>query len=234
MDILKLLPTSEAQRLAVVILKKDEATRLRPYCDKTGVEYVKRVYEVFGELCFTDATADWNRISEHLKSFGITPLGKMTVLTGLNLEARSLSMEANDVQLYMDILENERQVRGWLGTYKHPGKRVWTGNLRTEWSYHFDELSPLRQAVLLALGHWGGITKASQFRAWTLRALSPQFNDPQIAWDDAAEELLYKDGGDPSKGRSGWWNISESRVTRYSEMWQSGELHKHYQEESDA
>ena len=149
-------------------------------------------------------------------------LGHITIGVGRNLEARPLTDDEVDYLLANDLAENEKQARRWLGQ----------GEMHTAHSYsagdYFDLLSDNRKAALLDLAHWGGIAKAKNMRAWLIDGI---LSGSEIAYEKAAREILYKTGTNPSKGRSGWYQISPTRAQELADIIETNRLPKGLKEE---
>ena len=230
MNLLELLPTPPAYKLAIAMLRVDEGVRYEPYDDATGSVYVDRIEMIVRRLYKSDATLEEPiSVYDAIECSGLDPLGHLTIGVGRNLEARPVSDNVVNLMLWEDLEANERLAAEWLGV---------NGGLlmATTRYYYYDLLSPERQAVLLGLAHWGGLRKgkAPKFKTQTCSALGLPAGT--LAGDgyyfQGAEELLYKDGWDRSKGRSGWYEISPARIERYAEQWRTNTLHSDYRGEA--
>ena len=171
-------------------------------------------------------------------------LGHITIGVGRNLEARPLTDDEVDYLLANDLAENEKQVRKWLGSYKvetskpYPIKITAGPNGITQepvnkpeddWDY-FDLLSDNRKAALLDLAHWGNIQSGKMLKANLLQALKPGQSFLNY-YALAADEILYKDGKDPSNGPSGWYQISPTRAQELADIIETNRLPKGLKEE---
>jgi hypothetical protein len=146
-------------------------------------------------------------IDAHMEELGICPGGSPTIAVGLNLYARKLCDAAINAQLEHDLAENEKQVREWLGFVRLSEQESGAG---FEVNDYFDLLSSNRQAALLDLAHWDYLEPGSwpNFRGHLIDALT--IGGPGCTfYADAARELLWKDGNDESKGRSGIYTLSK-------------------------
>jgi len=152
------------------------------------------------------------------KEDNICPGGNPTVGVGLNFYARELCAEAIEAQQIHDLGEAERQVREWLGMKNRPPNYSWKPICR------FDLLSDNRKAALLDLAHWGNIQSGKMLRKSLLSAIGSSPTPQLTFFEDAAREILWKDGYDEIQGRSGWYEISPTRATELAEIIETDEL----------
>ena len=154
--------------------------------------------------------------------YGICPGGSPTIAVGLNLYARELCEEAINAQLVHDLAENEKQVQSWLGYEKLTEQEAGAG---FEVRDYFDLLSSNRQAALLDLAHWGNIQSGKKLRRYILDAIQCEIPISRSgAYELAAKEILFKDGLNESKGRSGWYDISPTRAEELAAIIETDEL----------
>ena len=161
-------------------------------------------------------------IDAHMEELGICPGGSPTIAVGLNLYARKLCDAAINAQLEHDLAENEKQVREWLGYEKLTEQEAGAG---FEVRDYFDLLSSNRQAALLDLAHWGNIQSGKKLRRYILDAIQCEIPISKSgAYELAAQEILFKDGLNESKGRSGWYDISPTRAEELAWIIETDEL----------
>ncbi len=214
-------PLRPAVDMATHILTKDEGRRSRVYDDLDGRDYFEKVHDFV--LAADDAGLE------------PIPLGNPTIGVGRDLDSRPLSDAAIDFLLTEDLEENLPIARRWMGHRLAEVETPPPDGPDTVKVYDFDKLSPPRQAVLLCLAHWGGLTGAPMFRDFLREALQTiPYTERLAVYAAAGQELLWKDGEDHSRGRSMWWDISQAdkpghqRIERYESMIRTGRLHPFY------
>jgi len=113
----------------------------------------------------------------------------------------------------------EPKVRRWLGANEG-------GDAGTTRYYYFDLLDDSRKAALLDLAWWGGIKSGVTLKRFLITAITVASTGAKhnTALAKAAAEILWKDGTDYSKGRSGWYEISPTRAEEIAGIIRTGEL----------
>lgn len=201
---------NDYREIALKMLKEDEGSRGTPYCDLCGKPWRECMEDRETWLIDIDFVADLGSdfMLREMQEFGICPGGKISIAMGRNLEARPLSDEEIAFLAAGDIKENEIAACNFIGEQR------------------FFQLTTMRQAVLICLAHWGGLESATKFRGLIRLAadtLAMGTYDAAVKAQEyfglAAIELLWKDGRDTSKGRSGWWKISANRIEAYARIW---------------
>jgi hypothetical protein len=209
--------------LAVTMLRKDEADLDYIYCDKCGKPWRECMDRREEWLASNDMVSlTWDTPLETLyDDHGICPGGTMSTATGRNVEARKFSDDERALMLSNDLAENEAQVREWLGV--NPSRT------RDYEYWYFDSLSDTRKAALLDLAHWGNIQSGRQLREYLISAI--EHNNSSAGFGYAAREIVWKDGDDSRKGRSGWYEISPTRAQRLADTIETGVMPEFYTEQ---
>ena len=194
----------------------------KPWKECSGVREAWLCDEIMRQAACPAGTITGRDIIAGMKMGIVCPGGSPTIAVGLNLYARKLCDAAINAQLEHDLAENEKQVQSWLGYEKLTEQEAGAG---FEVRDYFDLLSSNRQAALLDLAHWGNIQSGKKLRRYILDAIQCEIPISKSgAYELAAQEILFKDGLNESKGRSGWYDISPTRAEELAAIIETDEL----------